>query len=286
MKPISRYFFFLTLVLLSNEILAGPWNKDKKHGYFQFAHTYLRYGKLLNGGDTKIDLKRDISDLTYQFYGEYGLSKKWNLIFNVPYKVVSSADELNDVENDPNIEDTLESGRLSGFSNLGLAVRYNISEGKHVWTAQVSFQNNNHMYDDPTGLQIGYDAYIISPSILYGRGWNKYYLQAQAGVMFNSGEYATNGFGNLEIGRSFWGGKSYLVFRTDIKLPIVEGTRNERNSVQTGLFRDNSSFISPGGKWIQKLGDHIYLNLAVYGAIYSEREGNQATFNIGLAYDW
>ena len=61
---------------------------------------------------------------------------------------------------------------------------------------------------------------------------------------------------------------------------------NEGNSVQTGLYRDNSSYISPGLKLSQKFMKQWYLNFAGYGAFFSENEGSAATWNAGIAYEW
>ena len=259
---------------------------DKGRSYTQFGFTYLNYSHLLNGLDQSLDLKRSITDNTIQFYSEYGLTKKVNLILNIPFKMVSSAESLNSVKNDPYSSDTLSANELMGFSNISLGIRFGLIDRSYVLTAQLDIINKMHQYDDESGLQIGYDAGFINPSLHYGKGWNRAFLQIQGGLMLNTGKYSQNVFGNIELGKKIGKKENYLVFRTDIKLPFTNGTFDERNAVQTGLFRDNSSFISPGLKWIGDLGKHYFLNIAAYGAIYSKFEGAQATLNFGLARKW
>ena len=274
------------LIFTSLNSYGGAWNKDKGHGYTQFSFTYLSYDRLHQGSDGIIDLKRTIGDYTLQFYSEYGLSNNINLILNLPYKFVSSGSSLNEASNDPYINDTLDPGNLNGLSNLGIGLRFKLLEKSYVLSAQIDIYNRMHQYQPNSGMRIGYNAFLVYPSLLFGKGWSEYYLQLQAGLMINSSDYSQNAFGNLEIGKKFWEGKSYLVFRVDYKLPLNVGVFNEGNSVQTGLFRDNSSYISPGFKWIQSIGEHLYLNLAAYGGIVSNNEGAVASINFGLAYEW
>lgn len=288
MNKIFHLSNFILLILLINfsKIFAGAWNLDKGRAYTQFGFTYLNYSGLLNGFDQNIDLKRSITDNTIQFYSEYGLTKKINLILNVPFKMVSSSESLNKVENDPYLSDTLSANELTGFSNISFGLRFTLADKSYVLTAQLDVVNKMHKYDDGSGLQIGYDAGFLNPSIHYGKGWNKAYLQIQTGFLLNTGKYSQNVFGNIELGKRIGKKENYLVFRTDVKLPITTGTFEERNAVQTGLFRDNSSFISPGLKWIKDLGKQYFINIAAYGAVYSKFEGAQATLNFGMARKW
>ena len=104
--------------------------------------------------------------------------------------------------------------------------------------------------------------------------------------MLNTANYSNNMVGNLEYGYKMFEGKTFVMARVDVKMPFTQGTFDEGNSVQTGLYRDNSSFISPGLKIAQKLADAWFLNFGVYGAFFSENEGSAATYNFGLAYEW
>ena len=101
------------------------------------------------------------------------------LLLNLPFKMVSTANSLNEVENDPYINDTLEAGSMSGFGNLGIAGKFLLVEKNYVLSAQLAVQNKMHQYQPNSGLRIGYKAWIITPSILYGKGWNKSWFQAE-----------------------------------------------------------------------------------------------------------
>jgi len=285
MKFIKIYLFFLLLSFQSTSI-AGPWSKKKGHGYSQFSFTYLHYNRLLNGINPASELKRDINDFTYQLYGEYGLSNKLDFLFNLPYKTVSSGERLNKSSNDPYPNDTLDHGKLTAFSNLSFALKYTFIEKKYAFAAQLAVSNRMHQYQPNTGLRIGYDAHVIRPSLLIGRGWDKVYIQIELGLELNDNEYAQNLIGSLEVGRNFFEGKTWLMLRSDIKLPLTNGEFDEGNSVQTGLYRDNSSFVSYGVKGTQSIVPDFYLNLGIYGAFFAENEGAALTYSIALAYEW
>ncbi|HAW52680.1 MAG TPA: hypothetical protein DCX54_10195 [Flavobacteriales bacterium] len=277
---------FLLVAIHVAPVYSGPWNKAKNKGYVQFGLTYLTYDQILNGSEKRIDLKRSISDHTLQLYAEYGLSDKFNLILNLPFKMVGSGETLNPTDNDPYPNDTLESGSLTGLSSVEFGLRYVILEKKYILSAQVTIGNNMHRYDHGSGLQIGYDTYQILPSLLLGRGWKKKYLQLGAGVQLRSNNYAQNFIGMFEAGHKFFKDKTLLILRIDAKIPVTNGTFDERNSVQTALFRDNSAYLSPGLKINQQLTTHLYVNFGAYIAPYSVLEGAQISLNGGLAYDW
>lgn len=280
------FAIIILLVIFPKLILASAWNRKQGKGYSQLSFTYLRYDHLLNGDDAPIGLKRTISDFTYQFYQEYGFTDRFNLLLSLPYKYVSSSSNLNMVEDDPYVGDTLDSGSLQGLANLGIGIRISLFEKKYAMAFQFYLHNRMHRYVPSTGLRIGYAAWLFTPALSIGRGWKKTYIQAEAGAQFNSSNYSNNFIGNIEFGLTFWEDRSTIIFRTDVKLPFTTGTFDEGNSVQTGLYRDNSSYISPGLKLNQKIFEHWYFNVAGYGAIYSKNEGAAATLNFGLAYEW
>jgi hypothetical protein len=281
----SLLLFFLVAIHVV-PAYSGPWNKAKNKGYTQFGLTYLTYDQILNASEKRTDLKRSISDHTLQFYAEYGLSNKFNLILNLPFKMVGSAEKLNPTDNDPYPNDTLESGNLSGLSSVEIGLRYVILEKKYILSAQVMLGNNMHQYDHNTGLRIGYDAYQITPALLLGRGWKKYYMQLGVGAQLKTGNYAQNFTGMFEAGRKFFKDKTLIIFRIDAKIPLNKGTFDEKNSVQTALFRDNSAFLSPGLKINQQISNQLYVNFGAYMAPYAVLEGAQISLTGGLAYDW
>lgn len=281
-----KKLFLLFMIILPFLVSAGAWNKKKGSGYAQISYTFLTYNRLLQGSDKPFGLKHTIFDQTIQFYEEYGISDRFNLIINIPYKLVSSGSGIRDVENDPYVQDTLQSGSMNGFSNLSFGTRMTILEKKFVLAAKVMVMNEMFQYQPNTGLRIGYEAWFVTPSLLAGRGWDRRFIQGEAGIQLNSGEYAYNFIGNFEYGYKLGNKKSILMFRLDAKVPITKGTYDEGTSVQTGLFRDNSSYISPGIKFSRLFRENWYLNLAAYGAFFSENEGANATLNAGIAYEW
>jgi hypothetical protein len=287
---LTRWIIFLFLFTFHMQLFAGAWTQEKGKGFEQLSFTYLRYSGLINGSDPSSKLKREVTDFTLQNYLEYGLTDRLTLISVVPFKLLETGQEvLNiDPEDDLYPGDTLEAGSLNGFSNVTLAMKYALKKGRVVWSAQLRVGTGNSRYDHATGLRTAYNSWLFTPSLLFGKGWNKSYLSTEAGFQYKTNNYAHNFIANVELGKRIdWKKtKTWLAFVFDALIPVTTGSFDDGNSIHTGMFQNGEGYVSPGIKVSHYMTQHFIFNFATYGAVWADHGGASPTLNFGLAYEW
>ncbi len=289
-----KHLTILIVLFISilGKVHAGAWLKPKGHGYLQLSFTHLYYDHMLNSSIDIETMQRSIRDMTLQFYGEYGITDKLNVLAVLPYKMVQTGDEIliTDFTTDtpPVLLNPLQEGELSGLSNLQFGLKYLLHNSKYVVSTQVFASNPESSYDDSTGLRIGYDAWTFTPSLLIGRGFSKTYFSGEVGYQFRDNDYAHNFIAAVEYGYKWSREKSHTWFMAVVnaKVPVTDGTFDERNGIQNALYRDNSGYVSPGLKVNQLVGENYYITLGGYGAFWAKNEGGGATISLGLSYEW
>jgi hypothetical protein len=88
----------LTFALLSIFPFAlnaqQAWTKEKGKFYAQIGISSLRYSDLMNGSDEPLPLARNITDRTLHGYIEYGLTNRFTVSAQLPFKFSSATDEF------------------------------------------------------------------------------------------------------------------------------------------------------------------------------------------------
>ncbi len=280
----------LVLFLCTLNVYAGAWGRAAKSGYFQTSFTYLKYTQLLNGSNPTSDLKRSVLDITLQTYLEYGLGNNLTLVGVLPFKMLQTGDDLLDAPLDlyPNAM-AVAAGKHQGLSNVSLALKYQFYNQGFVASAQLGTSMPASAYQAATGLRNGYDCWSFSPRLLVGKGFNKAYLTASAGLEFRTNNYAHNVTGSVEYGYGLaWNEqqKTWFTAVMNIYLPISNGTYNDDTSVHTGLYQDEASYVSPGIKINHGINKNWWINVSAYGAVYANHGGAFPTLNVGIAYEW
>jgi hypothetical protein len=282
--------FILPMMLFPCIAFAGAWTQEKGGGFQQVSFTYLKYKGLLNGDDDGSSLKREITDFTLQYYLEYGLHDKLTLLTVLPYKLLSAADKIENIDPEDDLfpNDTTEGGSLNALSNLTFALKYQLYKKNAVLSAQLRLGTATGEYDDPTGLRTGYDSWLITPSLLWGKGYENTYISSEAGFQYKTNDYAHNVLANVELGLKMQWKKTHtwLVVVIDALVPVTEGNYDDQNSVHTGMFQDSEGFVSPGVKINHYLNPNWIVNFGTYGAFWADHGGNSPTLNFGLAYEW
>ncbi|MCF8233251.1 MAG: hypothetical protein K9G67_04805 [Bacteroidales bacterium] len=282
-KILSAFLF-----ISSFAYAGGPWIEGKGSGYFQLSYTYLKYDRLLNGWNNPVsDLKREVSDFTLQAYFEYGLTDRMQLNVVLPYKFLRTGDALLKAPDDLYPADTVAAGTLNHFSNLSAGLKYLLLDKNLKVAAKFMVAANTSEYDSLTGLRSGYDAWYFAPSFSIGRGYPRSYYFAEMGFRFKTNNYSNDLLFAGEYGYR-WGlfgdAETWTIIALEAVIPSGKGGYNDDRSGHTGLYMNEEGYISPGFKLNQQLGYGLYLNLAVYGAIWADHHGAAPTYNAGLAY--
>ena len=202
----TAHFKVLFLFLFSSSILfsQSPWTKKKGEFYTQVSFsTISNYDEIF--GDPDYFTHREITDNTFQFYGEYGISDKTTIIINAPFKNIKTDDLTNETGFDPLIT---SAETINAFGNIELGVKHNFYNKKWLITGQLNIEFNTSSYDEPSGIRTGYDAFSFTPLINSGRGYNKSYFQAFTGFNIRTNNYSSNfrigGEGGYKIIDKIW----------------------------------------------------------------------------------
>ena len=278
--------FILVLFLVNNSLIAGAWLQGKNKGYSQFGFSYLHYNKMFYNAKA-YNMPRSVTDITYQWYQEYGLSNDFDLISVIPLKSVSNG-EPNDLFDFSSISKFPNQFSLFGPGNIELGIKYSLKEKKTMQSLVLKWVMPTAIKDENSGLNTGYDGSGIYGAYLLGKGWNKSYFSGELGMC-----YRTNGFSNdlsvlLEYGRKlkFLNNDLWMVFVMNILQPTNKGNYENGNRYYSGLYASNIRFYSPGLKLNYNITDKFWLNVSSFGALNANLGGKAPIINISIAYNW
>ncbi len=257
-----RFFYLLLLccTATSGIIAQQAWTRAKGSYYVQVGGSFLQSNSLLNGTEDPILLNRDVSDVTIQGYGEYGLTSKLMISAQLPLKLLS----VDNTVGQPNLKD----GSLTALSNVQAALTYNFYQ-KNGWvlSGKTGFSLPTAKFDEATGLRSGFDAFSFTPSLMAGLGRNKFFSSAELGYVLRSNNYSRRIAAAWQIG-GFWGKKKQFIPILGIELMRSgKSDFDDSTSKSTGLYLNEQSYLSPNLKIGYKPNPNITLWLSAGGGL-------------------
>ena len=264
-----KNIFILAFVFLLSNTVFSQWNKGKGKGYYKLSGWYLQADQHFTGtGDIEPNLTR--SQFNLSFYGEYGISNKFDVIAYVPF---FSRGTENDEISGTTGQLISEGEAFNGFGDVDLGVRYGLFKNdKYALSATLKL-----------GLPTGNSAGGSDGSFQTGDGEFNQLLQTDLGTSFKVGEissYAkmyvgynnrTEGFSDevrsgAELGFNFLKNKLWLIGRTDIIKSLNNGSLNAQNS-QGSVFANNLEFTSLGLEAVYSITEKLGVSLNYTSAI-------------------
>jgi hypothetical protein len=253
---------FLLFVLIATQINAQQaWTRAKGTYYAQIGASFLKANSLLNGTENAIPLNRDITDITIQGYGEYGLTNRLTLSAQIPLKILSVSNTINQL----NVVD----GNLTTFSNLQAALTANFyNKNGYVISGKTNIGLPTAKYQETTGLLSGFNATSVTPSLLTGFGHAKFFTSAEFGYVFRTNNYSNRFATAWQIGKFFGKNKKLLaILNLDLMKSDEKGTYDDGLSTTTGLYLDEQSYLSPGLKFGYKATQKVMFWLSAGGGV-------------------
>lgn len=302
MKRLS-ILLILTVLMVQTSFAGGPWPRKKNTGYAQLGFTYIGYNSFFNDKGSITPMRRQVTDFTSQLYFEYGLTDRLTLTTNLPFKYVSSG---NDILNSDTtyFKDTVQSGNLFGLNNVMFGLKYNIINKKVLFSAGLNAEANVAKYDSLSTLRTGPSAWVIHPYLSVGTTFaqGKVYTLLDAGYRLRLNNYSDEADFNFEVGYS-WNYKTYFILSVSGRVSVQEGSFDNNvtpvvddtdpnseslhpfgRDLHTSLYPNNQQYVGYGLKFIQKI-KKVHLNAAVYFGM-----GNMVaaapSYNLGVAYEW
>lgn len=283
----------LLLILIfsrSSSYAGGPWNFPAGSGYAQLGVSGINYDQMYNGGDQSnpYQLTRQVTDITLQGYLEYGLSERLNLLGILPFKFVSTGEELFPADPHLPAADTLPAESLAGPGNISAGLRYQILSSPITLAAKFTADANSISANEDAGLATGTDCWTFRPAIDLGFSGKRWYAFAETGIGFRTNDYPHLLLGTAEVGYSFFNARTYAVavFEMNLTLSADGDSIYPPSQGATGLYLSNQEFVSYGFKLLQSVGKHWWINGGVMGAMYGNLVAYSPSYNLSVAYRW
>jgi hypothetical protein len=275
-----KYLAFFILLLFSNlSYSQSPWSAAKGEGFLQIGGSYIGgYNTLFTNQNSDFITSRILSDFTLQLYGEYGLGKGWETSLAIPLVTQTSGD----ISENPSITPTIAQGSLTSLGNIHLGIKKVIYNQGILFSAGIKAELNTSSFDETTGLRTGYGAWGIAPSIMAGKGMDKWYAYITTGPTLRSNGYSAEWRIQAEGGYKI-GSKSYMM----LNVFILESFQNgdvilPQTNLETGFFVNNQSFFSYGPKFMTQFSDHLGMTAAVYLAGSGNQVAKSPSLNLGV----
>ncbi|MEM9820112.1 MAG: transporter, partial [Bacteroidota bacterium] len=163
------------LFVLSLQLGWGqsPWAQGAGKQYHQLAfNTVLPYSKLF-GLESSLDLPRQVSDVTLQYYGELGIGNKLTLGLDVPFKFLKTGDM---------VDTTLaisfnEAGSLQTFGDIEVFAKYQLlSINGLAFGLLMNVGIPTSSFQAETELKSGFNAWKVRPGLSLGYANSQLYV--------------------------------------------------------------------------------------------------------------
>lgn len=261
----------------------SPWARDKNGGYLQAAWQFIpTYGTLFDGKQD-ITLDHLVSERQAQLYAEYGLGRKTTLVASIPYVLNERGPDNPASGQQFPVEET---GSVSGFGNVQLAVRHQFKSGKWALAGTLRVGLPAPTSRQPRlDLSTGYDAWTILPMFSAGVSTGRVYGYAWTGYGYRSAPYSHVAHAGLEAGVKCW--KLWLAGFSDIVTSLENGSRPlPPPDVLTGLYANDQGWISIGGKVALELNRRWGIQAYYAGAVSGKRVPKSPAIGFGFYCKW
>lgn len=235
----------LWLLAIASGWSQSPWVRPVSSGYVQVGyHTIPAYSQIFGGGGSDLPLVRYVTERTLQLYGEYGLDARTTAVVSLPWRMHERGARTPEL---PLYIVPTETGQISGFGNISLALRRQLLSGPLVLGGTLRLDLPSVSNQPGTGLRTGFNAFTVLPTLSMGQGGKRLYWFAYSGFAFRTNNYShylnTGAEGGLAVG-PLW----FIAF-LDVVLPFENGDRPlQPVRTRTGLYENNQGWLSPGLK--------------------------------------
>lgn len=289
-KPFRQLVIILPLLLVYQQSMAGgPWTQPKHKGIF-IANVSPNIYSTISGKSGGIALNRRVTDLTTQFYVEYGIINSLTLIANLPLKYERTG---NSVRSGGDFAQTLPASWVFGVGNASVELKVKAFH-KNRFASAVSFgvETPSPWYENATGLRMGYDCWSLLPTIHLGGGiTERLYVQGSATFAVRTNNYSHEWRAAAEIGYRLKKKPLWLAFLLQAKQSIRNGSRNDANiltsnNLQTGLYLNDEGYWAWAFKMAYNINNRLGINVALAGGITTTYIARTPAISAGVFYDW
>lgn len=273
-------------IVIPNTFAGGPWTKSKNSYYLKLSEWWTVFDQHYTDLGL-IDPNVTTGVFNTSFYGEYGLTDRFNVIANVP---VFSRNYMNNVRSRTTGEIIIPGEALNAIGDIDLGLKYGLSQGSFPVSVSVFL-----------GLPTGTIGGGSQGNLQTGDGEFNQMIQLDAGSGFQLGSingYASTyvAFNNrtkqfseeirygAEVGLGFWNRRVWI----NARLQAVESLKNGATAetvTSTSIFANNTEFISLGSELAVYLTDKLGVSAGFAGAVRGEVIAAAPSYSVGVFID-
>ena len=267
----KKIITIIITVIFSTQLLAqGPWTRDKGKAYLQLGFTGLYYDKVQYNGSEK-QLSNQVSDLTIQLYGEYGIGKRLEFQLIIPFKSVSYESKIG-----------APTENLTGVSNVSVGLKYKLYDQKWKFSTGLLFSANSISKDNQIGLSSGFNAATVFPYFVVGSSSNKWFYYANIGYGYMNNEYSDYIKSSFEIGYNVIT-NGHIMLDFESRSIVSKEVGFENDVFQWASYYDRQTYNAIGIKGNYEFKkDKLGVNIALIGAAAIDNAPLAPTFNFGI----
>ena len=237
---------------------GGPWVKKKGESYFQIGGGIIpSTNELFYKGNQYLFINRKVTDLSFGFYNEYGITNKLTIITDIPFKFVTSNNNIDTTLFLP----VLKSGNLSGFGNISITPKYELLNGSIKLSGGIKFSLPTGKFDNSTGLKTAYQTYGIMPIVDIGFSKNKLYAFIETGYNYRTSLADDLKF-EFEMGYKVYK-NIYAIINFNSKFSTFKPSTITTPNDQTGLYADGQEYSALTLKVSTPIKNNFGINMHV-----------------------
>ncbi len=274
--------YIMTGIACTALTAQSPWLYPTHKGFYQIQSTFLAlpYTALVDGKaiTSRVDINRKVYAADVSLYFEYGLSNSWNVIGKIPFRYVTSGDQVDQLH----YHTLLDEGSIAGLSNLEFALKRKLIDRNIKVATSVRAILNTTKADLDKGLITGYDHNALGVSVHIGASMSKkFYAFADLGYVITSNDFSDYYHQHIE-GVYHLGGVFWARLTVDFRKSMRNGNYDNGTLIQTGLSPNDQEWIGLGIGLAHETKKQLGFSVSIGRAIQATYVGHATPLTLGI----
>jgi hypothetical protein len=256
--------FIVLLIVLIGSVSAkagGGWVPKKGEGFFMLSHRVIAGSNFANS-EAMFGRSPFAMVQTTNLYGEFGLGKRFGVVFYSPILTVSSQDAGVDVFGGTHVADS-----DFGLGDIDVAFKYQILDRKYKLSGSVLFGLNtgNHRAGEFGMLHLGDGEFNQMLRLDFSHGFKSFWWNLYGGFNNRTLDNSDEIHGGGELG---WKkNKLSVLLKIDGKFSLFNGSRAE--SISPSIYSNNQEYLGVSPQLLYEFENHFGLMLETGFALHA-----------------
>ncbi len=255
-KILSRSLLQISIIIIivisfTIPVSGGAWTEKKGGGFYKLSFRYLNADAIYNSSGDKIH-SPDFTDVTFGFYGSYGLTDKVSLLMNAAlFKSVKLG------KNYSTFQTLVEDREESGFGDISLGLKYAFAKiDQTVFSTSLKLGLPTGESSVDGDLWTGHKDFNQTISIEAGHSFYPFRMYVSGLIAFtNRNEGFSDEFRYLiECGYNLGSGFS-LIGRFHGLVSMKNGNENLIGGY--GIFMNNAQYFAYNAELVYKINSIV-----------------------------